>query len=37
LARPIPIEEVGFRVAALNLKRGPVNKTGGLTKDTFMR
>jgi energy-coupling factor transporter ATP-binding protein EcfA2 len=32
LARPIPIEEVGFRIAALNLNRGPVNKTGGVNQ-----
>lgn len=32
LAKPIPIEEVGFKIAALNVNRGPVNKTGGVNQ-----
>jgi len=32
LAKPIPIQEVGFKITALNLKRGPVDKTGGVNQ-----
>lgn len=32
LANPIPIEAVGFKIAALHLNRGPVNKTGGVNQ-----
>ncbi len=32
LARPIPIEEVGSKIAALHLNKGPVNRTGGVNQ-----
>ena len=30
LAKPIPIEDVGARLAALHMDKGPVDKTGGV-------
>jgi MoxR-like ATPase len=32
LANPVPIEEVGFKLAALHLDKGPVNKSGGVNQ-----
>jgi 5-methylcytosine-specific restriction enzyme B len=32
LANPIPIQAVGFKIAALHLNKGPVNKTGGVNQ-----
>ncbi len=32
LARAVPIEEIGSRLAALHLNKGPVNKSGGVNQ-----